>query len=292
MGINLHAFKFLHKISKTRKFGNTLTLGRLKVYFDKIAVDEILNKNKILNNDISDDTYIDNYLIHLFGSDKVDVLDANNYENANIIHNLNYDVPEELKDKYDLIIDGGSLEHVFDIKTALTNLKKMCKVNGTIIHISPANNFCGHGFYQFSPNLFGSFYRESQGFRDTNIILCKMFDSSVWCKIKRENFNNNKRINIISDEETMVLVSSTKIENINNPKTIQQSDYSENFYKQKKLKTNQESIKEKSLFKKKIKKVFYKFHLIRKIYNLIRKYFEYKNNKLDKKNKDLDIIKV
>ena len=286
MGINLHAFRFIYKISKTRNFGNTLTIGRQKITADKFVIHEILNCKKI------SDTYLDNYLINYFGSTKVDVLDVNNYENANIIHNLNNVIPSDLIEKYDVIIDGGSLEHVFDIKTALNNLKKMCKIGGTIIHISPTNNFCGHGFYQFSPNLFHSFYNENQGFKDTSIILCKVFDSTKWYKVKRENYKNNKRIDIISNEETFVLSSTTKIENINNSENIQQSDYSENFYNEKKNNENKARVIKQNTFKIKLKKILKKIYLIKKIYNFFRKSNEYKNSKLDKNNKNLQIIKL
>ena len=43
---------------------------------------------------------------------------------------------------------------------------------GVIIHIS-TNNFCGHGFYQFSPNLFHTFYNEDQGLKKQKLFCVK-----------------------------------------------------------------------------------------------------------------------
>ena len=110
--------------------------------------------NRIVKDESIRSEYIDEYLIKHFKASNVDILDVNDYEDANIIHNLNEKIPKNLEEKYDTIIDGGSLEHIFDIKTAMINLRKMCN-----IYIFP-HNFCGHGFYQFSPNLFHTFYIE------------------------------------------------------------------------------------------------------------------------------------
>ena len=285
MGINLHAFRYLKKISQEIKFKNTLTIGKQKISADKFLV------NQIVKDDTIDSKYIDEYLTKHFGSNSVDVLDVNNYENANIIQDLNKDIPTNLEGKFDTIIDGGSLEHVFDVKTALNNLKKMCKINGIIIHISPTNNFCGHGFYQFSPNLFHSIYNEENGFDKTEIILCKVFDSDHWYKIKRESFNNNRRIDIITDEETFVFCSTIKSDSTKQ-RLFQQSDYSEDFYdKQRKINISEGLVKKrKNYLRIFLLKVAKKMPLIKKFYNYFRKRKEYRHNKLDQFNKNLEIV--
>ena len=285
MGINLHAFNFIKKISHEKEFKNTLTIGRQKISADKYLVNRIVKDESIRSE------YIDEYLIKHFKASNVDILDVNDYEDANIIHNLNEKIPKNLEEKYDTIIDGGSLEHIFDIKTAMINLRKMCKKEGVIIHISPANNFCGHGFYQFSPNLFHTFYNEDQGFKKTEIILCKAFDSKNWYKIKRENFDNNQRINLITDEETFVLCSAIKV-NAKNFEFIQQSDYTKDFYDKKKseiLRKNNKKIKKNHLrvFLLKIANIF---PFVKIFYNYLKKMREYKYYRLNKFNKNLEII--
>jgi hypothetical protein len=62
MGINLHAFNFIKKISKEIEFKNTLTIGRLKITADKYVV------NKIVNDETIKSKYIDEYLIKHFKS--------------------------------------------------------------------------------------------------------------------------------------------------------------------------------------------------------------------------------
>ena len=61
----------------------------------------------------------------------------------------------------DLVTDFGTLEHVFDIKTALLNMNKMLRIDGVIVHTSPVN-FFGHGYVNFNPQYFTDFYTKNR----------------------------------------------------------------------------------------------------------------------------------
>ncbi len=80
------------------------------------------------------------------------------------LHDMNTIVPESLFGRYDAILDGGTLEHLFNVPQALENTVKMLKKGGTVIHLLPMNNMVNHGFYQFSPGLFFDFYA-ANGFK-------------------------------------------------------------------------------------------------------------------------------
>jgi SAM-dependent methyltransferase len=94
----------------------------------------------------------------LLGVNDLTVLDCSSDEKADLIVDLNYQVPSALLNRFDLIIDGGTLEHVFDVKQALANIVSMLKPRGRVIRFSPANNYANHGFYQISPTLFLDYY--------------------------------------------------------------------------------------------------------------------------------------
>src|SRR3546814_19453314 len=66
------------------------------------------------------------------------------------------------RSKYDIVIDGGTTEHIFDIACALFNCAKMVKLNGYIYHDVPMN-MLNHGFFNFNPTLLCDFY-EANGF--------------------------------------------------------------------------------------------------------------------------------
>jgi hypothetical protein len=94
-----------------------------------------------------------------FGPGQIDTLDVSDFENANIIHDLNQP-PTSSFGQYDLIINAGTLEHVFDVRQALWTLSDLTKVNGQIVHIAPAG-LLNHGFYNFNAGFFSDFYEQS-----------------------------------------------------------------------------------------------------------------------------------
>ena len=63
-----------------------------------------------------------------------------------------------------MVVDGGTLEHVFDYPTALRNAMRMVRVGGHLILNAPVNNFPGHGFYQISPELFFRCFHDNSAF--------------------------------------------------------------------------------------------------------------------------------
>lgn len=78
---------------------------------------------------------------------------------------MNKQIPEEYEQRYDIVIDGGALEHIFNLAVALANCMKMLRVGGGFFMFTPANNQLGHGFYQFSPELLFRALDFSHGFK-------------------------------------------------------------------------------------------------------------------------------
>ena len=111
-------------------------------------------------------------LFKLLGGNQIDSIDFSAYEKATIIHDMNHPLPEQYHDKYTCIVDGGTLEHIFNFPVAVKNCMDALKVGGHFIGISPVNNQMGHGFYQFSPELYYRIFSEENGFK-----IVKMFIS-------------------------------------------------------------------------------------------------------------------
>jgi SAM-dependent methyltransferase len=103
------------------------------------------------------------------GATQVDSVDASNYEAATIIHDMNNPVPAAWHERYDLVFDGGTLEHVFNLPVALGNCMRMLRQGGRFIATTPMNGWAGHGFYQFSPELFYGVFSGANGFSIVNI---------------------------------------------------------------------------------------------------------------------------
>ena len=114
----------------------------------------------------------------LLGFERYDDLDFDSSEGATIQHDMNTPVPERLHNKYDFIFENGTIEHIFDIKTAMGNIARMARVGGGVSHGSPLDAF-NHGFYNFSINFFNDFYR-ANGFTDLKFFIVRY--ASDWRK--------------------------------------------------------------------------------------------------------------
>lgn len=95
----------------------------------------------------------------MLGFESLSVLDCSSFEGADRIFDLNQpDLPKEWESTFDVIIDHGTLEHVFHLPNALHHIFKLLKPGGRAITSSPSSNFFDHGFYMLQPTLFLDFY--------------------------------------------------------------------------------------------------------------------------------------
>jgi len=270
MALTFHTFKFLEKLKKNNlNFGETLTIGRLNNLLEK-------EDFKLLNIQIDQNVYADNLLKQHFNLLSLNALDYSSFEDADIIHDLN--IPLENSNKqFNTIIDFGTSEHVFNVTECLKNISNLCKINGHIVHCLPANNNCGHGFWQFSPELFFNIYDNKNGFGETEIFLINLFDKKNWYKINKQKIG--ERLELNSKEPLYLLVKTKKIGK-NLYQNINQSDYEHQWlndqyptvFKKKRL----------SLLNKRIKDLF-KFFLRS---NIITKSFYKKLEKTKLHNKN------
>ena len=115
--------------------------------------------------------YVADQFLRALGALKLDELDNSDYEGASVVHDLNRPAPDRWHQSFDVVIDGGSLEHVFEFTTALRSLMSMVKVGGHLLMTTPTNNMSGHGFYQFSPELFYRALDEANGYRVERLLV-------------------------------------------------------------------------------------------------------------------------
>lgn len=115
--------------------------------------------------------FADDFFLGWLGAREIVSLDASDYEGANRIHDLNQPVPVEWNENFDVVLDAGTLEHVFHFPTAVESCLRMVRVGGTMFWSMPANNYCGHGFYQFSPELIFRIFSPEFGFRVEQALL-------------------------------------------------------------------------------------------------------------------------
>lgn len=135
-----------------------------------------------------DDQFAEPFFQRL-GAASVDAIDFSPYQGANFIHDMNDPLPESLKGRFQLLHDGGTMEHVFHVPNYLANCMKLLKVGGFYVGVVPTDLWMGHGFYQFSPELMFRVFSEANGFhlRSHGFGVCdgkgrvyEMADESLW----------------------------------------------------------------------------------------------------------------
>lgn len=214
MGIDIHALQLLqYNKNKKMRLGKTLTLGR-----QAILVGPKLAKKWV---GTDQGAWCEDLLKKHFHASKVDSIDNSDYEGASIIYDYNNPIPDTLKEEYDTVIDFGCSEHIFNVAQAFQNTIDVCKLDGTILHILPADGFCGHGFYQFTAEFFFSLYSEKNGFNETEVYFSDLYEPKKWYSVVKPS--QGERINIRTKNETYIIVRTKKISN--KSIFIQQSDY-------------------------------------------------------------------
>ncbi len=171
MGLDMHGLRFVLEARKQgMSLGKTATLGRQTLAMSARDASRLLSEfDKPISMNLAH-TFFENgsfvdTVIRYLGAKSVTSFDASDYEGAAVIHDMNLPIPEELHERFDLVIDGGTLEHIFNFPTAIKNALSMVREGGRFIMLTPTNNAMGHGFYQFSPELLYRVCHPDNGYR-------------------------------------------------------------------------------------------------------------------------------
>lgn len=204
---------------------NTIILGRQHNYvgpFLRIAVQRnfgLSRKSLPLASEYADE------FLKVLGIVSPMILDVSNYEGATIIHDLNTPIPDELKSQFSTVIDIGTLEHIYNVPQALQNLQDLCTPKGYLLMVSPANNWLGHGFYQFSPELFFRAFDAPSGFEIQNLFLIKhKLIGDIWYELNDPK-SMGRRGTIFTKRRCTIGLIATKISSRTSQLQPLQSDY-------------------------------------------------------------------
>ena len=255
-------------------FKKTLMLGRLQLYASKEDIQSCIERFEIKDTKLDEVSFPDVYsepLFKILGAETVDSLDFSDYEEATIIHDLNLPITEKYYNSFTTIVDGGTIEHVFNFPVAIKNCMKALKVGGHYIGITPANNQMGHGFYQFSPELFYRVFSKENGFRIRKmfVTLATNEANQGWYEVADPK-EVNSRVMLVNNHPLSLMFIAEKIEDKEIFERVpQQSDYTNTWESYESLAANKKLEREsniKFLFRKllphRMKVIF------RNVYNL------------------------
>jgi hypothetical protein len=221
MGIDRYFAEFLGCAYKGGvDFSRTTTLGRLNLFIDHRSLRAVLRQScgGVTDDEVravhtGSDGYAEEFLKRL-GAKEVISIDGSAYEGATLVHDMNLPIGDALKRRFSVVIDGGTLEHVFNFPVAIRNCMQMLEVGGHFFVHTMANNFMGHGFYQFSPELFYRVFSPENGFRMRRVVV---FEQRVgrprWYEAADPK-EINERVELINRRPTYLLVHAERFADV------------------------------------------------------------------------------
>lgn len=247
------------KITKNLFRGKTLVIGQQSIYANEFECKKIFFKYnvKFIDNfkhqketniqhfiNENADNINSNFFFTLLGSNNVNHLDISKYENADIILDLNKKIPNKYKNKFDNIVDFGTIEHVYNTPTLLFNYINMLKKNGFLIISTKSSNAIDHGFFSFSPTFFHDFF-SINGFKILKTYLIKR---SPYYANKSESIYEYKKTHlenpIVSSKNIDLIIFLKKNKSIKNIKIPLQYYYKKLFEIKKKKNKNIYNLKD------------------------------------------------
>lgn len=231
LGLDSNGAQLLIRAQKSGvSFERVATLGRQRLLGDREMLLSTLRASgyQLSNERVSrlldrTNEYSEEFL-GILGAKEIVAIDASDFEGAQIIHDMNRPIPAALDSAFDVVVDGGTLEHIFDLPTALRNAAGMVRPNGRFISLTQANNFCGHGFYQFSPELYYRFLCPENGYVVDSCILWEDIPGSTFYEVPDPDAVQD-RINLTSEFGLYMFVQATRRGNVSREFIPQQSDY-------------------------------------------------------------------
>jgi hypothetical protein len=102
---------------------------------------------------------------------------------------------------------------------------EMVKVGGSLLLFTPSNNQLGHGFYQFSPELFYNILSESNGFQVNNMVAIELSPAHRHYKVSNPS-DIRARVTLTNSWPVILFVQAERVKKV--PlftQTPQQTDY-------------------------------------------------------------------
>lgn len=235
MGLNFYTAREILRARDASGLGEVATIGRLQQFLLRKQISQ-LDREFGVDLTACGNARFGDFADAFFtaaGASEVSAIDASGYERAGVIHDMNEPVPAELHERFDMVVDGGSIEHIFKPGEALANSMRMTRVGGHLIIWAPANNQNGHGFYQFSPEFFFSALKPETGYVIERVLLveCRYPSVSLAAPRRAVRVRNpadvQARVGALSRRPLMLLVHAIKREHLEQPFSVvpQQSDY-------------------------------------------------------------------
>lgn len=273
MGLDINGVRFLcfaHRAGVD--FTKAAMLGRQELLVSAKKLDSVLRDFDVRADAakiLSEEGGYAEPLLKVLGAQEISTFDASSYEGATYVHDFNLPTPPDWDNRFTVFIDGGSLEHVLHYTVAVHNCMRMVQPHGHFLGLNPANNYFGHGFYQFNPELMFRVFSEKNGYAVRRLIVSE-FRRRNWFEVMDPSLRG-ERIYLINFRKTNLLMIAQRIGEVPAALvTSQQSDYVKNWASARPGKTEASAAK-------KMIKLMVPEGLLEKI-RFYRRYYLWKKN--------------
>ena len=177
---------YYREIFKIREFWNTpfLLIGIPRI--DGVYIPKDFNYKDLVE------------LLKARGIKDISTLDLFDQE-ADLKLDLNKPVPNKYRNRYKVLFDMGTVEHIFDTKKCFENYFSMIKKGGIFVLVTCVNGYFGHGLHVFNPETIKLALRLN-GFK----IIYMNYTSSTG--IKLDNINTKKNV--------LIWLAAKKVKNV------------------------------------------------------------------------------
>jgi hypothetical protein len=189
MGLLYHNVEALVREHSYRPIsGRVLMIGRQTVYFTPSQILKFLSGSGIRHKPFEEtdleidrstqarltgtenkDFITDAALFRLLGVPQVLALDRSNYEGAEIVWDLTKRIPDYLSSFADFIVDGSTLDNIFDPAMAIRNFAEILKPGGRLLMTNMYSN--NYTPYAILPPLWYLDYFVVNGFTDCKVYI-------------------------------------------------------------------------------------------------------------------------
>ena len=175
------------------------------------TIDSIQKKN--LDNLLNSKPFTTEDYFKSVGFKEYKSIDINGAYNS-LQFDLNKNISEtySYNEKYDLVINNGTGEHVFNQYALFLNFHNLTKLNGIMLNILPFIDWINHGFYNFNPIFFADL-AASNNYEIIKISLANRNGAEL--KLNNENlsilFEQIKPNKNDSKFEKMIDIAKTKL---------------------------------------------------------------------------------
>ncbi len=152
--IGIDTLNFLIKTPINIKNSTILSLGNPFLTKDIFKSKLISSEQKKILYSIEKKKQIKYLLNNILGAKKIDILDISDEEGADYIFDFNKPICDFLSEKkYNIILDFGTSEHIFNRSNVIENIFKLLDIGGIYLFHLPAGGQIDHGFIQYSPSF-------------------------------------------------------------------------------------------------------------------------------------------